>query len=172
MLNGKSFYVHGSGMAVIPNAGEIEAVLSFTEKNKDHPIGLERAYFSFEVSVASRGIPIGSTGLYFTGIRGGIAYGKPNEVPMPSQLFFGDGIRMQLGVSVKDFTGGKIVEIKPDLWIDIKNLTFAMQGEMRVLKGIFNIKAESACVLSRFGLYTNMSFSIFIALSLSSCSKI
>ena len=37
-----------------------------------------------------------------------------------------------------------------------------MQGEMRVLKGIFNIKAESACVLSRFGLYTNMSFSIFI----------
>lgn len=162
VLNGKSFYVHGSGMAVIPNAGEIEAVLSFTEKNKDHPIGLERAYFSFEVSVASRGIPIGNTGLYFTGIRGGLAYGKPNEVPMPSQLFFGNGIRMQLGVSVKDFTGGKIVEIKPDLWIDIKNLTFAMQGEMRVLKGIFNIKAESACVLSRFGLYTNMSFSIFI----------
>lgn len=162
VINGKSFHIQGSGMAVIPNAGEIEAVLSFTEKNKEHPIGLERAYFSFEVSIASRGIPIGVTGLYFTGIRGGLAYGKPNEVPLPSKLFFGDGIRMQLGVSVKDFTGGKIVEIKPDLWIDIKDLTFAMQGQMSVLKGIFDIKADSACVLSKFGLYANMSFSIFI----------
>lgn len=162
MISGKSFYIQGGGKAIIPNAGEIDAALSFTEKNKEHPIGLERAYFSFEVSMVNRGIPIGVTGLYFTGIRGGLAYGKPNEVPLPSKLFFGEGIRMQLGVSVKDFTGGKIVEIKPDLWIDIRDLTFAMQGQMSVLKGIFDIKANSACVLSKFGLYANMSFSIFI----------
>lgn len=138
--------VYGTARMSVPNAGEMAAQISFTNPSSEYPIGLKRAYFSFETAKGVIGIPIGTTGLYMSGIRGGLAYGAPDEVPSDIRHMFKKGIRIQLGLTVADKTGGSLVKMTPDTWIDVENLTWAFKGNLTVLKGSLNLSANASAV--------------------------
>lgn len=159
--DGSDFLLAGSGKLSIPNAGEICAELSFTNVSEDYPIGLKHAFFSFEATGFSSGIPLGNTGLYLTGIRGGLSYGYPFEVNVSLQPFYGpNGIRIQLGLTVHDAFAGNLVEMKPDTWIDVENGIWGMYGYAVVLRGKVHINGNALAVLGPFGFTTNMDFNI------------
>lgn len=152
--------VYGTARMSVPNAGEMAALISFTNPSSEYPIGLKRAYFSFETAKGVIGIPIGTTGLYMSGIRGGLAYGAPDEVPSDIRHMFKKGIRIQLGLTVADKTGGSLVKMTPDTWIDVENLTWAFKGNLTVLKGSLNLSANASAVFSRAGLSTEVNVNL------------
>ncbi|SEQ93037.1 hypothetical protein SAMN04487977_1221, partial [Treponema bryantii] len=153
-----TYFISGHGGIILPNVGEIEAALCFTEVSEIYPIGLKHAYFSFE---AATGIPLGATGLNLSGIRGGLGYGYPDEVPEKYQNLFGDrGPRVQLGLTVKDAGGGKLARITADAWIDIEKITWVLEGNATILKGTLNITAEAAAIITNNCFATGMSVNI------------
>ncbi len=156
--NGDSFLISGAGKANIPNICEIEAEVSFTNVSSAYPIGLKRGYFSFEVQPPRSGIPLGSTGLFISGARGGLAFGPPEEVPEKIRSLYKqrNGMRVQLGISIGDKTGGDILSMKPDTWIDISNLTWGMYGKTNILHSTFNFTGDAYALLHSYGFYTGM----------------
>lgn len=148
-----SFEIRGSGAISIPNLGELEASISFTNDTNKYLLGIKKAYFSFETKKI--GIPLGQTGLYINGVRGGISYGIDNSVNQEIKNYFTDGFTLQLGLTVYDRTK-QLVQIKGDLWIDIQNLSFAITGDASVLKGSFNLTGNAQAVLSKYGFSTSM----------------
>ena len=168
LIEGDSFFISAGGKVSIPNAGEIGAELSFTNRSPDYPIGLKRAFFSFEVAGFSKGIPLGNSGLYLTGVRGGLAYGIPGEVHASIRNYFeNDGIRIQLGISVSDVSGGNIVRMTPDSWIDTKNLTWGCYGAITILSGTLNIKGDTSAILKRAGFSAELKFDLKVC-----CGKV
>ncbi len=159
-LNGSQYEITGEGGLSLANCGTMFASVSFTNISKTYPIGLKRAFFSFEAKTG--GIPLGNTGLQLSGIRGGLAYGEPNEVPASMRYLFGnDGIRIQLGLTMTDInSNGQLLQMKPDTWIDVKNLAFAFSGQVFVLKGKFDLSAQADAGLSRYGFYTGLAFTL------------
>ena len=76
-------------------------------------------------------------------------------------LFGNDGIRIQLGLTMTDInTSGQLLQMKPDTWIDVKNLAFAFSGQVFVLKGKFDLSAQADAGLSRYGFYTGLAFTL------------
>lgn len=160
VCRGEKYSVTGTGAVSIPGTGEMEAKLTFCDTCDMYPLGLQQAYFSFEVS-AGKGLPLGTTGLYLTGIRGGLAYGKPDDVPSQYRKFFEkDGCRIQLGLTVADQTGGSVVKITPDTWIDVWNHSWVFDGSAAVLKGSLDIKADVMASYSKYGFCAGMKFRI------------
>lgn len=148
------YFISGHGGIILPNVGEIEAALCFTEVTEVYPIGLKHAYFSFE---AATGIPLGATGLNLSGIRGGLGYGFPDEVPEEYRNLFGEkGPRVQLGLTVKDASGGNLVRMTADTWIDIEDPTWVLEGKATILKGTLNISANAAAIIRKDCFATGM----------------
>lgn len=153
-----TYFISGHGGIILPNVGEIEAALCFTEVSEIYPIGLKHAYFSFE---AVTGIPLGTTGLYLSGIRGGLGYGYPDEVPEKYQKLFGErGPRVQLGLTVKDGSGGKLARMTADAWIDIEKITWVLEGKATILSGTLNISADAAAIITNNCFATGMNINI------------
>ncbi|SEQ93152.1 hypothetical protein SAMN04487977_1231, partial [Treponema bryantii] len=153
-----TYFISGHGGIILPNVGEIEAALCFTEVSEIYPIGVKHAYFSFE---AATGIPLGTTGLYLSGIRGGLGYGYPDEVPAKYQKLFGEkGPRVQLGLTVKDGVGGKLARVTADAWIDIEKITWVLEGKATILSGTLNITAEAAAIITNNCFATGMKVNI------------
>lgn len=163
--NGNSFLLSGTGKANIPNICEIEAEVSFTNVSSAYPIGLKRGYFGFEIKPPRTGIPLGSTGLFISGARGGLAFGPPEEVPEKIRSLYKqkNGMRVQLGITISDKTGGDILSMKPDTWVDISNFTWGMYGRTNVLRSTFNFTGDTYALLHSYGFYTGMNIDfIFI----------
>lgn len=152
-MSDDSFEVRGTGAISIPNLGELEAKISFSNDTNKYLLGIKEAYFSFETKRI--GIPLGQTGLYINGVRGGISYGIDNSVNQEIKNYFTDGFTLQLGLTVYDKTK-QLVQINGDLWIDIQNLSFAITGDISVLKGSFNLKGNAQSILSKYGFSTSM----------------
>ncbi|BDC93444.1 OmpL47-type beta-barrel domain-containing protein [Treponema bryantii] len=153
-----TYFISGHGGIILPNVGEIEAALCFTEVSEIYPIGLKHAYFSFE---AATGIPLGATGLCLSGIRGGLGYGYPDEVPEKYQKLFGEkGPRVQLGLTVKDTEGGHLAKVTADAWIDIEKITWILEGKATILSGTLNITAEAAAIITNNCFATGMKVNI------------
>jgi hypothetical protein len=159
VLDGSTYFISGHGGIMLPGAGIIDAALSFTNVSETYPIGLKHAYFSYEAYMG--GIPLGTTSLYLSGIRGGLAYGYPNEVPEKYRAVFGDnGTRVQLGLTIKDQTGGKAVRMDADTWIDITKIAWVFNGDATILSGTLNIKANTAAIITHNAFATGMSVRI------------
>ena len=160
VLEGSKYTIEGEGGLSLASCGSMSAKVSFTNKSKIYPIGLKTAYFEFEASAG--GIPLGTTGLKMSGIRGGLSYGPPNDVPSSMRyLFDEDGIRIQLGLTLTDVsTTGRLVYMTPTTWIDVKNYSFAFSGQLCVLKGTFDLSANAAAGLSKYGFYTGLTFTL------------
>jgi hypothetical protein len=149
-LSGSQYALEGSGSVIIPGAGNISASLGFATKSDTYPIGLKRAEFSYTLSVG--GIPLGSTGLYINGIAGGISYGPPGEVPDLAKGLFNDkGPRMKVGLSMGDYMGGSVISMKPTVWVDINNGSWAFQGRAAILQGSLNFTADVLAALGNKG---------------------
>ena len=73
---------------------------------------------------------------------------------------FKKGIRIQLGLTVADKTGGSLVKMTPDTLIDVENLTWAFKGNLTVLKGSLNLSANASAVFSRAGLSTEVNVNL------------
>jgi hypothetical protein len=161
-VSGSQYSLEGSGSVVIPGAGNISATLGFATKSSTYPIGLKRAEFSYVLNTG--GIPLGATGLYINGIAGGISYGPPDEAPQIGRgLFSNTGPRMKVGLSVGDYTGGSIISMKPTVWVDINNGSWAFQGTAAVLKGSLNFTADVNAVLGSKGFVGQFSVDIRFA---------
>jgi hypothetical protein len=150
-----NYFIAGHGGAMIPGAGIIEVAMSFTNVSATYPIGLKYAYFSYEAYVG--GIPLGSTGLYLCGIRGGLAFGFPDEIPARYRSIFGDGgTRIQLGLTVNDQSGGKMAHITADAWVDITKVAWVFEGNATILKGTLNINARAAAIIKNDAFATGL----------------
>jgi hypothetical protein len=143
------YFAEGGGEAMVPGAGTFRAEVSFTNKSSQYPIGIKRAFFSYTVS--GIGLPLGSTGLYLNKIRGGIAFGPPDELPREIQSMFDDGIRLQLGLTMVDQTGGRVVKGGVDVWIDITDWDWAFEGNITVLNGL--VRGNVLAALTGKGFY-------------------
>lgn len=154
-----TYYVTGHGGLLLPGVGVLEASLTFTEKSNLYPIGLKAAYFSYEASV--KGLPLGTTGLYLSGIRGGFAYGSPDEVPEQYRNLFGEnGARLQLGLTIKDATGGSAVKINADTWVDVTDFIMVVEGNTTILSGTLNITGNAFAVFDNDLFAAGLNFQI------------
>ena len=155
-----SYFIEGTGEAFIPGAGRLTATASFTDISRTYPIGLKRAYFQYQIY--GMGLPIATSGLYITTLRGGLAFGPPDEIPSKVRYMFNDGTRIQVGVSLQDGTGGKVFTGSADLWIDINEWDWAFKGNVTVLSGL--AKADLIAALTgKSGFYGNIRVEIVFA---------
>ncbi len=162
MIDGEGeFFISGCGSILIPNCGLLEASITFTSVSKKYPVGVKHAFFSYEALVG--GIPIGTTGLCLSGIRGGFAYGAPDEVPEKYQsIFNSDGARLQLGLTVSDMeSSGKLLKMKADCWVDLTDVAFVLNGDAYILNGTLDIKANAAAIIKSNLFATALSVKIF-----------
>jgi len=160
VLEDDSYYITGHGGLLLPGIGELSASLSFTEKSNEYPIGLKAAYFSYEAN--TKGLPLGTTGLNLSGIRGGFAYGKPNDVPAKYRHLFGpEGARLSLGLTVRDgATSGQTVKMTADTWIDVTDFAMVFEGNVTILSGTFNIKGNAYAAFTNNLFATGLKFEI------------
>lgn len=159
--DGEYFSLAGGAQMTVPGLGAMAAQISFTNICELYPIGLKRAYFSFYASGA--GLPLGTTPLALNGIRGGIAFGRPQPGEMPKTLerFFDEGIRLQIGLRVVDITTvGNVLTADGDVWVDVTDWDWAFGLDMTVLKGTFNLNANVEASLTKLGFYTGFSFQL------------
>lgn len=138
----KDFYLEGGANVVLADMGSFAGKVSFVKRSSTYPIGLKYAEFTF--SVPRPGIPIANTGLFINSITGGMAFGAPNDVPSQLRYMFQSGMRMKMGVGFQDRTGGNIVKGNATMWLDIKNASMAMKGNVKVLNGLASGEALSA----------------------------
>ena len=138
----KDFYLEGGANVVLANMGSFAGKVSFVKRSSTYPIGLKYAEFTF--SVPRPGIPIANTGLFINTITGGMAFGAPNDVPSQLRWMFQSGMRIKMGVGFQDRTGGNVVKGNATMWLDIKNASMAMKGNVRVLSGLASGEALSA----------------------------
>ena len=148
-LDFENWTARGGGEALIPGLGALAAEVAFRPIDSTYPIGLE--YARFEYTLQTPGLPLGSTGMYLNRIRGGITFGPPNEIPSAVRHMFDDGTRIQLGVTMVDQTGGRVVRGDVDLWIDITNWGFAFRGNVLILNGL--ARGEIIAALTGRGFY-------------------
>ncbi len=154
-----SYYIAGHGGALLPGAGMIEAAMTFTNVTATYPIGVKYAYFSYEASVG--GIPLGTTGLYLCGIRGGFAFGFPDDVPERYRSIFGDGgTRIELGLTVKDQSGGHLARMTADAWVDVTKVSWVFEGNATILSGTLNISARAAAIIRNDAFATGLNVRI------------
>ncbi|GHU08175.1 hypothetical protein FACS1894151_03660 [Spirochaetia bacterium] len=159
ILSGSNYVIAGQGAVFIPGAGTISAYLSFTNISSTYPVGLQRAEFSY--ILATGGIPLGTTGLYLNGISGGITYGPPNEVPSKVRNMFGSGgPRVKLGLSVGDYSGGSIISMWANTWIDVTNIAWAFEGTASILRGTLDLNASIVASLTNAGFYAGTSIEL------------
>lgn len=158
---GSNYSIEGAGGLTVPGAGTMSAKLAFTNKSKEYPIGIKNAEFNFEAAVG-KGIPIGTTGLYMTGIGGGLSYGScSNDKDMPSdvkKMFTDNGIRIKLQVTASDVTGGTLVKITPKTWIDVENVQWGFYGNVSIMKGFLSANASAA--LGNYGFSTTLNVNL------------
>ncbi|WP_169313427.1 OmpL47-type beta-barrel domain-containing protein [Treponema primitia] len=144
------YILGGGGSVLIPGAGNIGVIISFATKSSTYPLGLKQAEFSYIVAMG--GIPLGNSGLFLSGIKGGIAYGPPDEVPgFYRGMFNSKGPRLVMGLHVGDYYGGTIIGMAPTVWVDITNGIWAFEGTALVLRGALNISATTSATLGRQG---------------------
>lgn len=148
-LDGDKYEIDGGGTILIPGAGTFGVEVSFVNRSTTYPWGLKRAYFSYQV--AGLGMPLGPTGLYLNGIRGGLAFGPPDEIPKEVRGMFDEGTRLQLGLSMTGPSGGSIVKADVDVWVDINNWGWAFEGNVSILSGF--VKAWLIAALTNKGFY-------------------
>jgi len=141
-LSGASYSVAGGGTAFVPGAGSFGASVCFTNVSSTYPLGIRSAAFSYEIQ--GPGLPLGSSGLYLSGIRGGMAFGPPDEVPQSVRGLFGDGTRLSLGLTLKDAGGGYALKAQPDVWVDIGDWDWAFRGQVSVFCGYINADMTAA----------------------------
>ncbi|MBN1410019.1 MAG: hypothetical protein JW969_04190, partial [Spirochaetales bacterium] len=143
------YRVDGTGSVMVPGAGTLNASISFVPVSRRYPWGIESALFKYKIW--GLGIPLGATGMYLNEIRGGFAFGPPREIPSKVRGMFDEGMRIQLGVSIVDQTGGDVVKAGVDLWIDITDWEWAFQGNISILHGL--AKGELIAALTKKGFY-------------------
>jgi hypothetical protein len=138
--DGHGFMVSAKGCACIPGLGTLGAELAFTEKSTTYPIGLKRAFL--EYYAPGPGLPLGASGLYLNGIRGGLAYGPPDELPETLQGDFPpQGLRLQLGARLVDRANGELLTADGDIWMDVANMAVALQADAVLFRGKLGIAA-------------------------------
>jgi hypothetical protein len=145
-ISASEYSIEGGASVLIPGAGNISATIGFATRSSTYPIGLKRAEFSYVL--AAGGIPLGTSGLFINGIKGGISYGPPDEVPPIARGLFSDGgPRMSLGLHVGDGAGGVFIDMDPTTWVDINNGHWAFEGNATVLRGKLDINARVSAAL-------------------------
>lgn len=143
-----SFRVEGQGAVFIQGAGTLSAQVAFRNITNEYPWGLEYAIMTYTLS--GKGIPIGGTGLNIYEISGSLAFGPPGaDIPKEMHKYFDSGIRIGLGAGIQDSNGLGIVKGKANMWLDIKNPTWALKGDLTVLYGM--AKGSAIAVLSPKG---------------------
>jgi len=154
-----SYFVEAEGTALLPGMGGMHAIASFTNISSTYPIGLKRAYF--EYTLIPPGLALGSTGMFITAFRGGLAFGPPVEVPMPYRNAFNQnrGTRLQVGISMT-LTDPKVWSGTADMWIDVENFAMAMQGNAVFMEGKIDSSFGAAINPSLF--YANVRVRIAI----------
>ena len=130
-INGQNYDIAGGGKVMVPGLGTIGAEVAFTNINDTYPIGLKRAYFSY--TAWGFGLPLGTTGIYLNGIRGGVAFGPADEVPAAVRGAFGVGMRLSLGLTLVGAGGPDVIVGDMDVWVDVYDWDWAFQGEIAVL---------------------------------------
>ncbi len=139
---GEDFYLEGGATIVLAHIGPYEGKVSFVKRSTTYPIGLKYAEFTF--SIPGPGIQIANTGLFIKTITGGMAFGAPTEVPSQLRYMFQSGMRMKMGIGFQDGTGGDVVKGNATMWLDIKNASMALKGNVKVLRGLASGEALSA----------------------------
>ncbi|MDR1909555.1 MAG: hypothetical protein LBQ35_06535 [Spirochaetaceae bacterium] len=159
-LSEGDYLIGARGGVTIPGAGTIGASMIFARKSSLYPIGLRQAEFSWEAAFG--GIPLGPSGLFISGIAGGITYGSPTEVPARVRgLFYAGGPRIKLGLTLRDAaTSGGLIQMWPTVWVDINNGAWAFQGRAAIFSGTLNIGAEATAALSSRGFYAGAEINI------------
>lgn len=123
-LEDNQYVVRGGGNISI-KIETFDVDVSFTNISSKYPIGLKKAYFAWQTTGV--GIAIPNTGVSLTGLRGGVVFGEPEEIPYVVRDQFGDGCRIQLGVSLVDSSSaGMSIKGSGDFWIDIGNANSAV----------------------------------------------
>ncbi|QEN04201.1 hypothetical protein EW093_05605 [Thiospirochaeta perfilievii] len=157
-VNKDSYYVKGGGKLIVPGMGTFGTKVSFTNPSNLYPIGLEQAYFSWEAPGV--GIPMASTGMFLNGIRGGLTFGPPIEIPSSLRSMFDNGTRIQLGLTVVDSTGGSQVRGDADIWLDITDWDWAFRGDLVVLNG--TARAEVLAAITGRGFYGKLQVTLAV----------
>ncbi|HSQ41803.1 MAG TPA: hypothetical protein VLM37_05960, partial [Fibrobacteraceae bacterium] len=109
--------------------------LSLTKPNSENKTGIEEGTVTVVLTGAAR-IPLGSTGLYITGLSGSIydGYGQPS---LSTSCAVGDlpaGLKSQLMVFIVDQSGGEILDGQVGVWVQLKALNFGIDGEADLIK--------------------------------------
>ncbi|HAK46539.1 MAG TPA: hypothetical protein DCO79_11560, partial [Spirochaeta sp.] len=156
MLDGQIYIIGGGGAVLVPGLGKMSAEVSFTNISSTYPIGLR--YAKFEYTISAPGLPLGSTGINLHSIRGSIAFGPATEVPSQLRYMFDGSMRLSLGLTLTDSSGGYVVRGDMDVWVDVYDWEWAFKGNISVLNGV--ARGEAIAALGRSGFYTSLSVQI------------
>ncbi|MCF6334376.1 MAG: hypothetical protein L3J12_01365, partial [Spirochaetales bacterium] len=151
-IDGPVYVIGGGGAVTVPGLGTMAAEISFTNMSPTYPIGLRYAYFSY--TAYPPGMALGTSGLFLSGIRGGIAFGPADEVPEVVRGMFDDGMRLSLGLTISDASGGYVIKGDVDVWVDVWDWDWAFEGDVSVIRGMAHGHAIAA--LTGKGFYAEL----------------
>ncbi|KNY29571.1 IPT/TIG domain-containing protein [Pseudobacteroides cellulosolvens] len=153
-------YFGGGGSVAIPGLGEVGCTL-IVQKRPGNFFGdnIKEASFKLELE---HGIPLGNTGLEMHYLSGGLYRGTmPDEFPKEYKgMFAGDWKLMSLGIGVQDASGGKLLEAKAHIFVELKDFEWAFKGNGSVLSGVIDgeVRAAYANKIFAAGATVNMTF--------------
>lgn len=134
------YIFEGSGVAQVPGIGQFDTNIKLRSQSSTYPSGIERIYLSFTSS--GLGLALGTTGLYINGVYGEFADGPvPDESPAVVKRI-GGGMRFNLGVYIRDLSGG----LKGDagFWVNITNSNAAITGKLKLMSDLITTDVYAA----------------------------
>lgn len=155
-----TYQIDATGECLVPGVGTFSAQVAFVNQSAIYPIGLKRAYMTY--TLTGLGLPIMTTGMYLNQIRGGLAFGPPDELPASVRHLFSNGTRLELGVGIIDgATAGATIKADATLWLDITNVGFAFKGNVMILSGLAS--GELIAALTKQGFYGSVRVEVVVA---------
>lgn len=123
---------------------KIDAYLLLKTPGKPCETGVCQANLTIKLAKGSQ-IPIGPTGLFLTGLRGGF-YDGPYQPPCAKECT-GEDMATGKKMEVYAFIEGadpNVVKGGAGLWVHLSELEFGLNGDLRLLRGVATAKACAA----------------------------
>lgn len=140
LKTGTQYSFEGQCKAQVPGIGQFAARVKLVSSSPKNKSGIEAISLSFQST--SVGLPLGTTGLFINGV-----YGEFADGPIPSNSSdvvkrIGDGMRFNLGIYLRDMSGG--FTGNTGFWVNITNTNSAVTGQVGLLNNLVSANAYAS----------------------------
>jgi hypothetical protein len=141
---GGSPFFTGEGSLSIPGfASNMFARLTIVEPSRINKTGIEEILVRIELAPASQ-IPLGATGFFITQLEGAFydGLGQPTSSKQCVSAGLPPGMKADLAIYVEDRINpkspGDLASARIGVWVQFNELSFGVDGQAKLLKGIAN----------------------------------